>query len=359
MVEIQMTDVSLDAFVAANRDEIMRRAQRKASARTSTRTLDAEIEEAIPPFLDQLVGVLRGSFSTTDVPLGHAAEHGGNLVLLGFGIADVVHGYRDVYEVVTDLAIERNASITVDDFRIFNRYLDESIAEAVTEYEHRRTQLLSREGTERIAILAHEMRNSLHTATLAFELMNCGAVGTNSSTAKLLNRSLSRLHELIEWSVAKVRQETVSRTERIAIATLLEDTEIASSIEAGNRHVTFAIKSVPGLVVEGDPLLLSGALTNLVQNAFKFTPAGGHISVTAHEGFGRISIDVEDACGGLPPGKAEDLFRPFEQRSSDRTGLGIGLSFARATLRASGGDIHVRNVPTKGCVFTMDLPRAS
>ena len=348
----------LHVFIAANRDEIIRRAQKKASARSSLRPTDAELDKGIPLFLEQLVDSLRRSTSQTDVSTGHATKHGGNLERMGFSIAQVVHGYGDVCQIVTELALERNASIAVDDFRIFNRCLDEAIAEAVTEYERRRSQLLSQEGTERVAVLAHELRNALHTAMLAFGALKRGAVGTDSSTANLLNRSLTRLNEIIEWSIAGVRPETAQKVSRVAIATLLEDTEIGSSIEASNRGVTLTVRSIPNLEVDVDPLLLRGALANLVQNAFKFTPAGGHISLTARESSARVLIDVEDSRGGLPEGSAEDLFRMFEQRSTDRTGLGVGLAFARGSMRASGGEIHVRNIPEKGCVFTIDLPRA-
>jgi hypothetical protein len=72
-----------------------------------------------------------------------------------------------------------------------------------------------------------------------------------------------------------------------------------------------------------------------------------------------VLIDVEDECGGLPPGKAEDLFRPFEQRGADKSGLGLGLSISMKGVRANGGEIRVRNLPGKGCTFTVDLPRAS
>jgi signal transduction histidine kinase len=58
-------------------------------------------------------------------------------------------------------------------------------------------------------------------------------------------------------------------------------------------------------------------------------------------------------------GAVEDLFRPYSQRGVDRSGLGLGLSICRRNVRASGGEIHVRDLPGKGCVFTVDLPRQS
>ena len=71
---------------------------------------------------------------------------------------------------------------------------------------------------------------------------------------------------------------------------------------------------------------------------------------------GRVLIEVEDECGGLPPGRAEDLFRSFEQRSADRSGLGLGLAIARESVETNGGVIRARSLPSKGCIFTVDLP---
>jgi signal transduction histidine kinase len=72
----------------------------------------------------------------------------------------------------------------------------------------------------------------------------------------------------------------------------------------------------------------------------------------------RVLFDVQDECGGLPSGNADELFRPFEQRGSNRTGLGLGLAFSRWAIEAHHGRIYARNLPGEGCVFTIDLPRA-
>src|SRR6185295_13282196 len=87
--------------------------------------------------------------------------------------------------------------------------------------------------------------------------------------------------------------------------------------------------------------------------------ANGHIvlRMDTHTAPGRVLLEVEDECGGLPPGAAKELFRPFEQRSADRTGLGLGLAIARKSVSANGGEIRARSLPGKGCVFTIDLPR--
>ena len=71
----------------------------------------------------------------------------------------------------------------------------------------------------------------------------------------------------------------------------------------------------------------------------------------------RALIEIQDECGGLPGGHVNELFRPFEQRSANRTGLGLGLAFSRWGVEANNGRIYARNLPGKGCVFTLDFPR--
>ena len=113
-----------------------------------------------------------------------------------------------------------------------------------------------------------------------------------------------------------------------------------------------------GIAIDVDRQLIAAALANLLQNAFKFSRPNGHVVLRTDTAFapGRVAIEVEDECGGLPQGSAEDLFRPFEQRSNDRSGLGLGLAIARESVETNGGLIRARNLPGKGCIFTIDLP---
>ena len=101
--------------------------------------------------------------------------------------------------------------------------------------------------------------------------------------------------------------------------------------------------------------MLSSALANLLQNAFKFTQPGGHVSLTARVAAGHVLIEIADQCGGLPPGWAEELFMPFTQRSDDRSGVGLGLSITRRAVHAIGGTLALRDVPGTGCIFTISL----
>ena len=122
--------------------------------------------------------------------------------------------------------------------------------------------------------------------------------------------------------------------------------------------LTFAFPPAD-VFVNADPQLLSSALLNLLQNAFKYSVPHGHVAMRTIGGDEKVFIEVEDECGGLPDKNAETYFAPFTERSGrSRAGLGLGLSISRKAVRACGGDIHVRNLPGKGCIFTIELPNA-
>jgi signal transduction histidine kinase len=114
----------------------------------------------------------------------------------------------------------------------------------------------------------------------------------------------------------------------------------------------------PALVVEADQQLLHSAVSNLVQNALKYTRAGGKIQVRGKLTGKTITLEVEDECGGLNI-NATDLFKPFEQQHENRKGLGLGLTIAQRAVRLNHGDIEVINLPGKGCIFRITLPQKS
>jgi hypothetical protein len=100
-------------------------------------------------------------------------------------------------------------------------------------------------------------------------------------------------------------------------------------------------------------------VSNVLQNAFKFTPPDGTVSFSARSTEDRVLIEIGDECGGLTPGAAEAMFRPFSPVKTAGSGLGLGLSIARRATEANAGRLVVRDVPGSGCVFTIDLPRAA
>jgi signal transduction histidine kinase len=351
----------LHDFLVTHRPAILARARAKVVARPSPRATEQELEIGIPLFLDQLIDNLSSTPTSPGSGAGNAARHGAALLKAGFSVAQVVHDYGGVCQAVTELSEELNAPIAADEFRVFNRCLDDAIAEAVTEYTRRREQSITAEGTERLGELAHELRNAVGAAMVSFEVLRLGKVGLDGSTAGVLSRSLRRLSSLVDCSLTEVRLEAGIRSlEVVKVRELVEEIAVGASMEANARAVSFVLApGETGIEVHVDRALLAASIANLLQNAFKFTRPKSQVSLRVSATAKRVLIDVEDSCGGLPPGKAAALFRPFEQRGTDRTGLGLGLFISRKSIEASGGEIRVQDKPGAGCVFTIDLPRHS
>jgi signal transduction histidine kinase len=355
----------LHDFLIASREEILALSRRKLGGRKIPTPTQAELADGLPLFLDQLVSILRSGKSKRDAGHGSlsasAALHGGALLRMGLTVGQVVHDYGSICQSVTELADERNVAITADEFQAFNRCLDEAIAQAVTSYQEQRDLAVTGTGTAHLGFLAHEMRNLLTTSMLTFSALERGSVGVQGSTGALLGRSLRRMRVLIDRTLAEVRiEEGVPRKERVSISQLIEEVEVIATLDGKGNEIHLLVDcGSSDLAVDGDPQILAAVLANLVQNAFKFTRRQGHITVRAQAADDRILIEVQDECGGLPPGTSEDLFRPFEQRGVDRTGLGLGLSMSLKGVRASGGELHVRDLPGSGCMFTIDLPKAA
>jgi len=374
----------LHAFLTVNRAELIERCALKVSQRTAPTPTDTELANGIPLFLDQLVKTLKielmpnpflsravsgpsggGDLALSEIGTG-AARHGFELLQHGFTVDQVVHDYGDLCQAITDLAFERGESIDIDEFRTLNRCLDNAIAGAVTEFAYQRDLLMTGKDAqalnERLGFLAHELRNLIHTATLAVAAIKSGNVGLAGATGAVLDRSLIGLRNLIDRSLADVRVMAgmPARRELVPLRAFIAEVQISAALEAQARGCRFSVDAVePGLAIYGDREMLSAAVGNLLQNAFKFTERDSEVSLRAHGTADRVLIDVADHCGGLPPGDEERMFKSFTQSSTDRSGLGLGLSICRSSVEANDGVLKVRDVPGAGCIFTIDLPRHS
>ena len=388
----------LHQFLATHRALLIERCQQQSRRRDESQ-IDVAAEPigsadhlaqpdlafGIPLFLDQLIKTLRieqsrgiaagppvskpvgGDSPTTkyNSEIGTSATlHGRELSEHGFTIEQVVHEYGDLCQVITGLAVELDAPIQTDEFKTLNRCLDNGIADAVTEFALRRDVVnLEREGAalnHRLGVLAHELRNHLNTATLAFSLIKSGKVAVSGATGAVLERSLIGLRNLIDRSLTEVRMKAglAMQPQVISVADLIAELKASASLEAEARGCDLVVTPVDhALAVEIDRDLLHSALGNLLQNAFKFTKTGTQVSLSAHAQGDRVWIHVRDHCGGFRPGVMQTLFRPFKQADADRSGLGLGLSISKRGVEANRGQITVRDMPGSGCVFTIDLPR--
>ncbi len=371
----------LHEFLTTNKADLIERCRLKVAKRLAPKAADTELAHGIPRFLDQLIKTLEveqtsepmrsrrvsgpsGGGAVVSEIAATAALHGRELSEQGFTVDQVVHDYGDLCQAIADLAFERDVPIEVDEFRTLNRCLDNGIADAVTEYAFQRNSLVESNSVkalnERLGFLAHELRNLLHTATLAVMAIKVGNVGATGATGALLDRSLIGMRNLIDRSLADVRITAgmPPRAQLISLADFVADVKISASLEAHARECKFTVGDVDRLLaLDVDREMLFAAVGNLLQNAFKFTQRHTEVSLNAYAAADRIRIDVEDHCGGLPQGAAEDVFLPFKQSGEDRSGLGLGLAICRRSIEANNGVLSVRDEAGSGCVFTIELPR--
>jgi signal transduction histidine kinase len=372
-------------FLINNRAELIERCKAKVAQRPHRASTPEQLASGVPLFLEQLTRTLHadaqglrresvlisggtgGGETTVTSEMGVSATvHGQQLLELGYSVDDVVHGYGDVCQAISDMAVERDAPFKVEDFRTLNRCLDNVIAEAVTAFTVHSEVAASRrymdEANERLGFLLHELRNCLHTATLAVAALEVGQLPITGSTGGVLRRSLVALTSLVKNALDEVRAAAAFANEHkvFSLSAFVADAGSAALLDANARGCTFIVRNVidPEIAVKGDRELLLGAVMNLVQNAFKFTLPGTEISLSVRsEAEGQLFIDVEDHCGGVAPGVAEVMFRPFTRGHADRSGLGLGLSISKQSVETCGGSLSMRNIPGVGCVFTISLRR--
>jgi hypothetical protein len=371
----------LHDFLKTNRALLIDRCRAMVASRSEPKTSAQELTHGIPAFLDQLVRVLTTEQSHDFVRAGGAAGvngkdsdsevqematlHGRDLLEQGFTLEQVVRDYGDVCQAVTNLAFETGAPIEVDEFRTFNRCLDNAIAGAVTEYAGHAAlsiEINHQAQNSQLGPLAHELRNYLQTATLVVKAIKTGNVGISGATGAVLDRSLLGMRNLIDRALAEVRLsgETAPRLERVRLAKFLGEIEVSARLDALAHGSRFSLTPVDHEIeIVADVEMLAAALNNLLQNAFKFTKPRTEVRLGANIVADRVLIEVEDHCGGLPSGIAEKLFLPFVQGGKNRSGLGLGLDICRRSVEANHGVLRVRDVPGSGCIFTIDLPSPS
>lgn len=377
-----MMQEMMHEFLTANRDELIARCRAKVALRSPPDLPEKELANGVTVFLGQLIKTLKleetahpmrsrqvsgpsGGGNPTLSEIGESATlHGKELMQHGFTVDEVVHDYGDLCQSISDLAVETGAPFGVDEFRTLNRCLDNAIASAVTEFGYQRDfEVADKQAialNERLGFFAHELRNQLCTATLALSIIKAGNVGLSGATGRVLDHALIGLGNLIDRSLAEVRMTAGMPVMRslLSLADFISEIKLSASLEAQVKDCAFTVSEVdPLLAIDVDRDLLLSAVGNLLQNAFKFSHPHTEVTLSGYAMADRILIDVEDRCGGLPPGDAEKMFLPFTQNSDDKSGLGLGLSIARRSVEANDGILSVRNVPGIGCVFTIDLPR--
>jgi hypothetical protein len=256
---------------------------------------------------------------------------------------------------ITELSTLKNSKITSAEFHDLNRCLDEAIAGAVTEFQDSQNTKVHNKEIEHLGFLAHELRNALMSVNVSFQMIKRGSVGAGGSTGRIMEDGLKRMQKLIDQSLTEVRLriDPDVHAEKINVLQLVN--QINTLADAYLKNQTISVSVDPSLCINVDQQLLFSALTNLVQNALKFSHDDANIKISAKIIEDSVIIEVEDECGGLN-GSASELFKPFEQKNENKKGLGLGLSIAERAILLNKGKIEVENIPGKGCIFKIYLP---
>jgi signal transduction histidine kinase len=350
----------LHQLMADRRDELLAMAKdRIRRQRPASPDIDAIRDANLPVFFESVMAGIRGAGPLEGVEAGTVAQVPGDPIR--FDIDELVHEYGSICYSAMEIARRTGTSIPLREHQVFNQTLDDCISRTLIEWEHAKRQLGEEHATQRLGFVAHELRNALHTAAISFQAIRSGRIPVQGLTGDVVERSHLRLRAMVERLLTQVRlgARMRGRQERLKVAQLLQESIAFVSPDAADKGVQMSLDAGGAQEIVGDRTLVVSALTNLLQNAVKYTRPEGSVAVRSTEhGAGRVLIEIEDECGGLPPGAAESLFAPFVQASEDRTGLGLGLTIAYQVVDAHGGAIQVRDLPGRGCVFFVDLPEA-
>jgi len=379
----------LHEFLLANKVEVLALTESKSLELTGVRPTSELLKVGLPLFYQQLITVLKVKRNSVSNPntdkagmikaaaaadeqaiaaaagrpdevevIKTAGEHGAELMRLGYSLSHVVHAYGAMCQAITEHANTKRFPVTTREFHDLNRCLDIAIAGAVTAFQFHRNVETQEKEVQSLGFLAHELRNALNSVTLSYAMIKQGTVGHDGSTGRVVERGLKRMEELIDRSLTQVRLrvEPTVKPEVESLLKIVDQILITAEVEASAKGQSVESQIDSALTIEADRQLLYSALSNLIQNAIKYTHVGGKIQIRGNLVGKNVIIEVEDECGGLSD-TSINLFKPFQQQHDNRSGLGLGLTIAQRAVGLNHGTIEVRNLAGKGCIFVITMPQ--
>ncbi|GKS96220.1 PAS domain S-box protein [Acidovorax sp. SUPP2825] len=219
-----------------------------------------------------------------------------------------------------------------------------------------------------LAVLSHELRNPLASIRNAAEALQSGQLSDRerAQSSNILDRQSAAMKTLLDdlLDVSRLRLGRLTLHRRRILLSEVVDMAIETTkpaIEAGAHRLEVVLPHTP-VVLDADPVRLSQVLSNLLANAAKYTPQGGHIGIRAHVDQRTAVIAVTDNGIGMEAGNIHSMFGMFVQETSDlpgTRGLGIGLALVRSIVELHGGLVEGSSSgPGQGSTFTVRLPLA-
>jgi signal transduction histidine kinase len=208
--------------------------------------------------------------------------------------------------------------------------------------------------------VSHELRTPLTAIRGHVEALREGLAedpDVREQSLEVLSNESARLERLVGdvLDLAKLDAHRFTlNPEEVDMRRLIDAAYAAFTEEARRRAIDYReqIGAAPVIVSDGDRVLQ--IISNLLRNAFRWTPDGGRIELALDHANGSISVAVDDSGPGIPAEERERIFRPFWSR--DDGGSGLGLAIARELAVALGGRIELESEPGQGSRFELVLP---
>jgi PAS domain S-box-containing protein len=268
---------------------------------------------------------------------------------------------HDASDLSVAVALAERAAIAVENARLFEEV---RLARAEADARRSEAELANRSKDEFLAVLGHELRNPLAPIVSALDLMRRKEKDHESRERVIVERQVKHLCRLVDdlLDVSRIMcgKATLNRdpVEIAEVVTSAIDL-VLPLIESRQHHVSVSVD--PGLWVEGDAVRLTQVVSNLINNAAKYSATGAPIWIEAHGEDGEVVLSVRDRGIGIDPSVLPHVFEPFvqEPQALDRGqgGLGLGLAIARGLVELHGGLVSAHSDgPGRGSEFVVRLP---
>lgn len=315
--------------------------------------------DSVPAFLDDIVAQLTEPLDELEASARRlSGAHGRHRFFAGTDLPTLVLEFETILDVVVDMVFDYGPKVHIAAWHRLYRWLFSGIKEAIDAYTAARDRQIEEQTSEHLSFLAHELRNPVTTLSLALQILQGRLPPADLRTAEVMHSNLERITDLIDQQLVSLRLQTgvPIRPLDLDVSEVLNYVATALESNAESKRQRIRVEAEPGLLLWGDPRLIRSVLTNLLGNAIKFSPEGATIVLRARDTGSHVALGVEDECGGIPEGAMKEIFEPFVQAGTDRSGHGLGLAIVRQAVEAHHGELEVRNMPGKGCELTASFP---
>ncbi|GAB2855462.1 sensor histidine kinase [Pseudoduganella ginsengisoli] len=186
----------------------------------------------------------------------------------------------------------------------------------------------------------------------ALRAMVSGIAATTDAAVHLANRLLM---------LARIEHSGDVRPVPVGLRELAQNVALQLAVTAVGKQIDLALEAEHEAIVRGQPLLLQEMVSNLVDNALRYTPAGGSVTVRVLPGGGKLLLEVEDSGAGIPASERERVFSPFYRAAASMQvnpgGAGLGLAIVRDIAALHGGTVSLSDgAGGKGLKVTVEFP---